>query len=83
MAWNDDTQRLWSKYRFLTQLLKAKEDYYTTGTSKLTDQQYDHIESSFIVLHGREAYDEIIAVGYQKGLLEEYIKKFKYINTRR
>ena len=51
MAWLDSEHKLWSQYRFLTQLLKAKKDYYTDGTSKLTDKQYDSLEYSFIVLH--------------------------------
>lgn len=82
MAWMDENHRLWSQYRFMTQLLKAKKDYYTNGTSKLTDQQYDSLESSFIVLHGRELYDEVVGVGYIEGSLEKYQKKLKELNGK-
>ena len=80
MAFNNETDRLWSQYRFMVQLLKAKKDYYKTGTSKLTDQQYDSLESSFIVLHGRALYDSILGVGYNEGSLEIYKKKLKELN---
>tara|TARA_R110000737_G_scaffold272599_1_gene279579 strand:+ start:734 stop:1006 length:273 start_codon:yes stop_codon:yes gene_type:complete len=82
MAWLDSEHKLWSQYRFLTQLLKAKKDYYTDGTSKLTDKQYDSLEYSFIVLHGREIYDEIVGVGYVEGSLEKYKKKLKELNNK-
>ena len=39
MSWMDDDHRLWSQYKFTIQLLQAKKDYYTSGTSKLTDSQ--------------------------------------------
>jgi hypothetical protein len=76
----NDNHKLWSRYRFITQLLKAKEDYYTNGTSKLTDSQYDKLESTFIVLHGREIYDEVVGVGYTKGSYKKYVKKLKELN---
>lgn len=82
MGWMNDEHKLWSRYRFLTQLLKAKKDYYTDGTSKLTDQQYDSLESTFIVLHGREIYDEVVGVGYVQGSLEKYTKLLKELNGK-
>lgn len=80
MSWIDEEHRLWSQYRFITQLLRAKKDYYNTGTSKLTDSEYDSLENSFIVLHGREIYDKVVGVGYREGSLEEYENKLKELN---
>lgn len=82
MSWENDEHKLWSRYRFITQLLKAKKDYYTDGTSKLTDAQYDSLESTFIVLHGREIYDKVVGVGYIEGSLEKYKKLLKDLNKK-
>lgn len=76
----DEDHRLWSQYKFITQLLRAKKDYYKTGTSKLSDSQYDSLENSFIVLHGRTLYDKVVGVGYVDGSLEEYESKLKVLN---
>lgn len=82
MSWMDEDHRLWSQYRFITQLLKAKRDYYKSGTSKLTDHQYDSLEDSFILLHGRSLYDNVVGVGYIEGSLEKYEDKLKELNGK-
>ena len=64
------------------QLHKAKKEYYSNGNSKMTDADYDRLESSFILLHSRKRYDLYVGVGYTENAYEKYKSKFEQINTR-
>lgn len=82
MSFPSNNFRLWSMYKFLMQIHKAKRDYYVDGTSKLTDYEYDCMERSFKTLHSTRRYKLYVKVGYIDGMYEKYKTKFEQINRR-
>ena len=67
---------LYSLYGLMDKIHQAKKDYYK-GIPKLTDQQYDALETSFKTIHGQEAFDKWYAVGYDREKHDEIKKLFK------
>lgn len=54
----------YSKWALLARIYEAKHAYYVKGSPSLTDKAYDALESSFVNIHGAEAKEEWICVGY-------------------
>jgi NAD-dependent DNA ligase len=68
----------YSKWGLLARIYKAKHSYYVKGSSSLTDQEYDALESSFVNIHGAEAKKEWICVGYDSAkhlIIQENFQK--------
>ena len=69
----------YSLFALMDKLYEAKRSYYSDGSSKLSDAEYDAIENSFKAVHGVELYDHYICVGYDKEKHKEILElKNKY-----
>lgn len=75
--------KLYSLYHLLDELYEAKRLYYK-GSPKLTDKQFDALESSIKNIHGNKVFEEWYTVGYDeekhkiiKKNCKEESKKFK------
>lgn len=82
MSWANEDHRLWSLYRFLMIIHRSKRDYYRKGTSRLSDNEYDAMERSFLTLHGKKRLDLYLGVGYTEGNFEKFRDKYEQINIR-
>ena len=76
----EPTHLTYSKWILLGKLYTAKEQYYKTGTSDITDIEYDNLEQSFIAIHGKDVLFKYTTIGYDKQkheLIKDELKAMK------
>ena len=61
-----EAQRMVCKYGLLNKIYEAKKAYYGDGSSKMTDAEYDALESSFVNIFSKELLQQYTCVGYDK-----------------
>lgn len=54
----------YSKWSLMDKIYEAKKNYYGPSSTKLSDSEYDAIETSFKAIHGESAFKELYCVGY-------------------
>lgn len=63
----------YSKWALLDKIYTAKKQYYSGKKHTILDSEYDALESTFTAIHGKNAKEEFVKVGYSK----EYHEKIK------
>ena len=61
----------YSTWGLLYHLMNAKIKYYKTGTSPLSDIQYDAMERTFLNVFGKSLYDKWLGVGFNENTFQE------------
>ncbi len=73
----------WSLYSLLMKYYKAKQYYYKTGSTSLTDNEYDALEVSIKAIHGLDTLDVYGCVGYDKKKHQSVIRSYEMYNSMR
>jgi len=73
-------QREYSKYSLLDIIYEAKRAYYK-GKPTMTDIAFDHVEASFVAIHGTDTKAEWILPGYDPEHHKNIKQQRKVANT--
>lgn len=81
MVENEQTvNKEYSKWALMDKIYEAKKYYYGSGSSKISDNEYDALERSFKAIHGEEVFKELYCVGYDADRHFKIIKELKKYN---
>ena len=73
----------WSLYSLLMKYYAAKASYYASGTSNLTDLEYDWLEVSMIAIHGPDVLKTYGCVGYDQDKHDTVKSLYNQYNSER
>ena len=73
----------WSLYSLLMKYYKAKQYYYETGATSLTDNEYDALEVSIKAIHGVDTLKTHGCVGYDIKKHEAVLRSYEMYNSMR
>ncbi len=73
----------WSLYSLLAKYYSAKKSYYDSGTSNLTDSQYDALETSIRAIHGGDTLEVYGCVGYDTKKHQSVLRSYEMYTSIR
>jgi hypothetical protein len=73
----------WSLYSLLLKYYKAKQFYYETGDTSLTDNEYDALEGTIKAIHGLDTLDVYGCVGFDREKYQGVLRSYEMYNSMR